>query len=127
MQFEEEIIPDFELAPRECSSPQHQDDVSDDSLFDIFDSEMAEDDVSEHDTPSRPKWEDKTIQDVGDLAGNPLDPKKTRSQFRNASYACEISLAENYYMVMGYDPQSYQKAFHDPIWKTTMEEEFHSL
>ena len=30
VQFEEEIIPDFELAPRECSSPQHRDDVSDD-------------------------------------------------------------------------------------------------
>ena len=33
MQFEEEIIPYFELAPGECSSPQHQDDVSDDSLL----------------------------------------------------------------------------------------------
>ena len=30
VQFEEEIIPYFELAPGECSSPQHHDDVSDD-------------------------------------------------------------------------------------------------
>ena len=30
VQFEEEIIPYFELAPRECSSPQHHDDVSND-------------------------------------------------------------------------------------------------
>ena len=28
VQFEEEIIPDFELALGECSSPQHHDDVS---------------------------------------------------------------------------------------------------
>ena len=28
VQFEEEIIPDFELAPGECSSSQHHDDVS---------------------------------------------------------------------------------------------------
>ena len=29
VQFEEEIIPDFELASGEFSSPQHHDDVSD--------------------------------------------------------------------------------------------------
>ena len=40
VQFEEEIIPYFELAPGECSSPQHQHDVSDDSLSDIYDSDM---------------------------------------------------------------------------------------
>ena len=31
VQFEEEPIPYFELAPGECSSPQQFDDVSDDS------------------------------------------------------------------------------------------------
>ena len=94
VQFEEEIIPDFELALGECSSPQHQDDVSDDSLsdiYDIYDYEMAEDDVSEHDSPSRPKWVEKTIQALGDSAGDHLDPRKTRSQFHNASFASEVS------------------------------------
>ena len=38
VQFEEEIIPDFELAPGECSSPQHHDDVSNDSRSDFYDS-----------------------------------------------------------------------------------------
>ena len=61
VQFEEEIILDVELAPRACSSPQHQDDVSDDSIYDISDSDMAEYDVSEHDSPTRPKWEEKPI------------------------------------------------------------------
>ena len=37
VQFEEEIIPDFELASGECSSPQHQDNVSDNSLSYIYD------------------------------------------------------------------------------------------
>ena len=95
MQFEEEIIPGFELASGECFSPQHRDDVSDDSIShisDISDSDMAEDDFSEHDTPSRPKWVDKTIEVVGYLAGNPLDPRKTRSQFHGAYFANELSI-----------------------------------
>ena len=43
MQFEEEPIPDFELAPGECSSPQYLDEVSDDScsvFYDIYDNDM---------------------------------------------------------------------------------------
>ena len=38
VKFEEEPIPDLELAPRECSSPQPFEDVSDDtcSVFLIF-------------------------------------------------------------------------------------------
>ena len=64
VQFEEKIIPYFELALGECSSPQHQDDVSDDSISvisDIFDSHMFEYDFSKHDTPSWPKWAEKRI------------------------------------------------------------------
>ena len=40
MKFEEETILDFELVPGECSSLQDQDDASDDSLYDISDSDM---------------------------------------------------------------------------------------
>ena len=49
VQFEEEVIPYFELAPRECSSPQNHDDVSDEStsdFYEIYDNEMDEDDFS---------------------------------------------------------------------------------
>ena len=104
VQFEEEIIPDFELGSGECSSPQHQDDVSDDSISDIYDNYMVEYDLYVHESPSRPKWDDKTIETAGDLAGNPLDPRKTRSQLHNASCASEISLVENCYMIIGSDP-----------------------
>ena len=37
-----------------------------------------------HDSPIWPKWTDKTIQVVGDLVGDPLDSRKTRSKFKNA-------------------------------------------
>ena len=95
VQFEEEIIPYFELAPGECSSPQHHDYVSNDSrsdFFDISDNHMDEYDIYVHESPSRPKWAEKTIQVVGDLVDNPLDPTKARSQFHNASYASEFLL-----------------------------------
>ena len=108
MQFEEEIIPNFELALRECSSPQHHDDVSNGSssdFSDIYDNEMDEYEIYVHESPSRPKWAEKTLQVAGDLASNPLDPRKTRSQFHNASYASEISLLEYCYIMIGSDPQ----------------------
>ena len=76
---------------------------------------------------ARPKWTEKTIEAVGDLAGNPLDPRKTRSQFHGAYFANELRLDDNYYMMVGYNPKSYYESSHDPIWKTTMQEEFNSL
>ena len=69
---------------------------------------MFEDGFFVHESPSRPKWENKTIQVVGDLAGNPLDLRKKRSQFHNDSYASEYFLAENWYIMVGYDPKSYK-------------------
>ena len=80
-----------------------------------------------HKSYSRPKWDDKIIQPVGDIARNPLDPRKTRSQFHNASFASEIDLAENFYMIIGSDQQSYQEYFHHPWWKSSMQDEFTSL
>ena len=66
---------------------------------------MAEYYVSKHYSPTRPRWEDKTIEAVGDLVGNPLDPRKTISQFHIASFASEVILAENCFIIVGYDPQ----------------------
>ena len=47
VKFEEEPIPDFELAPRKCSSPQPFEDVSDDTCS-IF-SHMSDINISEYD------------------------------------------------------------------------------
>ena len=54
---------------------------------------MSEDDVSIHDSPSMTKWEEKTIQVVGYLQGNPLDPRNTISQFHNDYFESEVSLS----------------------------------
>ena len=89
MHFEEEPIPYFELAPGECSSPQHLDEVSNDSssvFYDISDTNMAVYDIFVYDSPSRPKWDEKIIQAAGELAGNPQEPRKTRSQSNNVSF-----------------------------------------
>ena len=40
VQFEEELLPELELAPGECSSHPPQDDVSDEYVSDIYDSNM---------------------------------------------------------------------------------------
>ena len=69
----------------------------------------------------RPKWADKTIEVVGYLAGNPLDPGKTRSQFHIAFFSSEVVLVEKCFMMVGYDLQTYQEASLDPIRKTTMQ------
>ena len=58
-----------------------------------------------HVSPIRPKWADKTIEVVGDLAGNPLDPRKTTSQFHTASFALEVYIVEKCFMMVGYDPK----------------------
>ena len=68
VQFEEEPIPDFELAPRDCSSPQPFEDVSDDtcSIFsDNSDMNVSEDDISVDDSLYRPKWAEKLCKQLG--------------------------------------------------------------
>ena len=105
MQFEGEVIPYFE-APGECSSPQHHDDVSNYSSSDFSDNsdnDMAEYEIVVYDSPSRPKWAEKIIQVAGELVGNSLEPRKTRSQICNASYASKNALAEHCYMIIGSD------------------------
>ena len=63
---------------------------------------MDVDEISVYESPSRPI--EKIIQAAGKLAGNPQEPKKTRSQSNNASYASESDLVEHYYMLIGSDP-----------------------
>ena len=82
---------------------------------------MSIDDIVLNDSPSRPKWDEKIIQAAGELAGNPQEPRKTRSQFNNASYESESALDEHYYMLIGYYKHSYKKYCHDPRWKSAME------
>ena len=88
---------------------------------------MDVDDIVMDESPSRPKWDGKIIQFARELSGNTQEPRKTRSQSNNASYASETDLVEHCYMMIGSNPHSYQEDCHDPRWKSTMEEEFNSL
>ena len=56
-----------------------------------------------HDPPIRTKWAEKTIQAAGDLVGDPLDSRKTRSQFHNAFSTCELNISDRFFMMVVYD------------------------
>ena len=72
VQFKEEPMQEIELVKGDCSHPPLNDDVSDDSLSNFSDSDMEYEyyDIhTDHDSPIRPKWVEKTIQAFGDLVG----------------------------------------------------------
>ena len=95
VQFEEEPMQEIELVKKECSHPPLHDDVSDDYLYNFYDSDIEDYFYyihSYHYSPISPKWADKTIQADGDLVRDPLDSRKTRSQFHNVFSTCELNI-----------------------------------
>ena len=74
-------------------------------FYDNSDMNVAEDDISVDDSPSRPKWAEKIVQAAGELAGNPQEPRKTRSQTSKASFASDSVLDEHCYMLIISEPQ----------------------
>ena len=116
-----------EFAQGECSHPPLQDYVSDEFISNIYDSDVFQYDDEYKGLPIWPKWAEKTIEAAGDLASNPLDPGKTRSQFHTAFSTCEVNIAEEWFIMVGYYPQTYQEASLDLIWQKSMQEEFNSL
>ena len=69
----------------------------------------------------------KNIHAAGEPAGNPSDPKRTRSQFESAMCMKDPLFVDKCYIMVESDPYTYEYLPHDPIWKTTMKEEFSSL
>ena len=76
---------------------------------------------------TRPNWEAKTIQVAGELAGNPRDPRRTRSQFESALSVKDPLFSDKFFIMFEYDPHTYKYSCEYLIWKTTMKDEFHSL
>ena len=74
------------------------------------------------DSPTRPKWAANTIHAAGELATNPSDTRRTRSQFESALCVKYPLFAEKCYLMVELDPQTYEDAAHYPIWKTAMKE-----
>ena len=78
-------------------------------------------------SPTRPKWAAKTLHAAGQSAGDPNDPRRTRSQFESGMCMKDPEFAEKLYLMVESDPQTYEESAGDPRWKTTMKEEFGSL
>ena len=77
--------------------------------------------------PTIPKSASRTIHAAGELAGNPNDIRTTRSQFESALCVKDPLFAEKCYLMIDSDPQTYKDAKTDPIWKTSIKEDFISL
>ena len=118
VQFEEDPMQEIELAQGDCSHPPLHDDVSDYYSYDFFYSDIDDDyyDINfYHESPIQTKQAEKTIQAIGDLDGDPLDSRKTRSQFHNDFSTCEFNIPDRCYMIVVSDPQTYYKASLEPI------------
>ena len=83
--------------------------------------------IADRDSPTRPKWEAKTIHAAGELAGNPSDTRRTRSQFESALCMKDPLFAEKCYLMVELDPHTYEYEAHYPRCQTSMKEEFSLL
>ena len=52
------------------------------------------------DIPTRPKWAENTIHAAGELAGNPSDSRRTRSQFESALCMRDLLFADKCYLMV---------------------------
>ena len=126
VQFQEEPLVAVEF--RESSSPPKPLNVSEETI-EFADSDMSYNDdlISDPNIPTRPKWAANTIHAAGELAGNPSDTRRTRSQFESALCMKDPLFAEKCYMMVESDSKTYEYVSHDLIWKTIMKEELNSL
>ena len=77
-----------------------------------------------------PMWEQSTLQEIGKLAGDPLDFRRTQSQDVDPSHVLstyEPTMSMHCYMVQYFDPHTYSEAVGNPLWEATMQEEHDSL
>ena len=68
----------------EASSPPEPQEVSKE-FVENADSDFSDGDefIADPNIPTRPKWASKTLHAVGELARDPNDPRRTRSQFES--------------------------------------------
>ena len=82
VQFQEEPLAAVEVG--ESSSPPEPLNVSEE-IVEHADSDMSDNDdfIAYPNIPTRPKWAANTINAARELAGNPNDSRRTRSQFES--------------------------------------------
>ena len=126
VQFQEEPLAAVEVG--EASSPPEPLNVSEE-IVEHADSDMSDnyDLIIDPKIHTRPKWVANTIHAVGELAGNPNDPRRTRSQFESALCMKDPMFAEKCYLMVESYPQTYEDVENDPRWQASMKEEFISL
>jgi hypothetical protein len=120
----------FEEIPLHAPPVQHADTLVLPSVPDIRDDDSIHSDATYSDSDSKdfvhgvekvvqpdeeptpelqqmPKWAQSTLQEVGVLAGNPLDSRRTRSQHEEPSHvlsSSEPTMPMHFYMVQSSDP-----------------------
>ena len=126
VQFEEEPLAAVEVG-ESSSSPQPL--IVSEETNEFVDSDMSDNDylIAYPNRPTRPKWETRTIHATRELVGNPSHTRRTRSQFESALCVKDPLFAQKCYLMVEYNPQTYEYATHDPIWKKSMKEELSSL
>ena len=81
--FQEEPLAAVEVG--ESSSPPEPLNVSEETNeFADYDMSNNDDLIADPNSPIRQKWAANTIHAARELAGNPSDPRRTRSQFESA-------------------------------------------
>jgi hypothetical protein len=79
---------------------------------------------------TRPKWAQTTLQNAGDLVGDPTNTRRNRSDFEDLPLALtttEPFPPKHLFLVQSSDPQSYGKDAGNPFWESAMQEEYNSL
>ena len=104
--FEEEPLAAVEVG--EASSPPEPQEVSKEFVehadYDLFDGYEF---IADPNIPTRPKWAAKTVHATGELAGDPNDPRRTRSQFESGLCMKDHMFAEKFYLMVESDTQTY--------------------
>jgi hypothetical protein len=78
----------------------------------------------------RPKWAKTTLQDAGDLVGDPTNTRMNRYDFEEPPLALtttKLMPPKNLFLVQSLDLQSYGEAAGNPFWESSMQEEYNSL
>ena len=99
VQFQEEPLVVVEVG--ESSSPPDPLIVSEETN-EFSDSDMSDNDdlIAYPNSHTRPKWAAKTIHAAGELARNPSDTRRTRSQFKSALCVKDPLFSEKFYMMV---------------------------
>ena len=114
VKFEEESLHDFSEDPAKEPLIVTDEEVSKNSLRTSkhplehpFRSDTEDEEKFMAAPTQLPTWAEKTLQDAGELVGDPADTRRTRSQFFGAPQALDAKkplLPINFYMKLGSDP-----------------------